>query len=112
MDSGLAAPRQFGMTKSPSPLLAKFVRRRAGLLAEEPREMRRIGESKLLGKVVYRLRRKNQLTFGFAQYALADEMTGGDAGCAFDVIVEAIDRHAKFFGIEPQQPFVAEEFVE
>jgi len=29
-------------------------------------------------------------------------MTGGDAGGAFDVVVEAIDRHAELFGIERQ----------
>jgi len=88
------------MTESPSPLLAEFVRCRAGLLAEESREMRRIRKCKLLGNVVDRLRGKNELTFGLAEHALAYQMTGGDAGGAFDVVVEAIDCHAEFFGIE------------
>src|SRR6516164_4765116 len=88
------------LTPSASPLLAKFVRCRAGLLAEEPREMRRIRECEFLCDVVDRLRRKNQLALGFAQNALTDQMTGGDAGGAFDMIVEPIDRHPELFGVE------------
>ena len=88
--------------RSPSPLLAKFVRCRAGLLAEEPGEMRWIGECKLLGDVVDRLRGKNELTFGLAKHALTYQMTGSDAGDTFDVVIEPIDRHAELFGIERQ----------
>ena len=96
----------------PSPLLAKLVRGRPGLLAEEPREMRRIGESKFLGDVMDRLRRKNQLTFGLAQKLLPYQMAGGDTGGPLDVIVEAIDRHAELFGIKSQQPLVAKKLIE
>ena len=90
------------MPRSPSPLLAKFVRCGAGLLAEESGEMRRIGEGKLLGDVVDRLRGKNELTLGLAEHALAYQMASGDAGGAFDVVIQPIDGHAELFGIEGQ----------
>src|ERR1700733_9455485 len=89
-------------------LVAEFVRRRSGLLAEEPREMRRIGEGELLGNVVDRPRGEDQLALGFGQHALTDKMTCGDAGCAFDMVVEPVHGHADLFGIKAEQAFLAE----
>ena len=101
-----------GYISSPSPLIAEFVRRRSGLLAEKAREVRRIGESELFGNLVDRLRGENELALGFGEHALADEMTGGDAGRALDVVVEPIDRHAELFGIEAKQSLLAEKLVD
>ncbi len=85
---------------SPTALRAKFVRRGAGLLAEEAREVGRIGEGQFFGDVVDRLRGEDELALGFGEDALADQVAGGDAGRAFDVVVEAVDGHAELFGIE------------
>src|SRR3974390_2227220 len=87
------------------------MRGRAGLLAEKAREMRRIGESKLLRNVMDRLRCENELMFGLAQELLTDQMTGCYAGGGVDVIVEAIDRHPELFGIKTQQPLAAKKLI-
>ena len=110
MDSGLAlrAPRNDDYT----PPVAKLVRRGAGLLAEKAREMRGIGKGQFLGNVLDRLRREDELAFGFGEQALADQMAGGDAGCAFDVIVEPVDGHAKLLGIEAELMLAAEILVD
>src|ERR1700675_3137265 len=88
-------------------LVAEFVWRRSGLLAEEPREMRRIGEGELLGNVMDRLRGEAQLALGFGQHALTDNMTCGNAVDAFDVVLEPVDGHADLFGIKSEQAFLA-----
>ena len=88
------------------------MRRGSGLLAEKTREVRRIGESKFFGDVVDRLRGEDELALGFGEHALANEMTRGDAGCALDVVVEPIDGHAEFFGVEGKQMFLAEELLD
>src|SRR3984957_15973351 len=85
---------------SPAALRAKFVRRGAGLLAEKPCEVGRIGKRQFLGNVVDRLRGEDELALGFGEDALADQMAGGDAGRAFDVVVEPVDGHTEFFRIE------------
>ena len=64
------------------------------------------------GDLLDRLGGEYQLALGFGEHALADEMTGGDAGRALDVIVEPIDRHAEFFGIEAELMLAAEKFVD
>ena len=76
------------------------MRRRAGLLAEKAREVGRVGEGQFFGNVVDRLRGENQLALGFGEDALADQVAGGDAGRAFDVVVEPVDGHAELFGVE------------
>src|ERR1700689_3182785 len=94
-------------TRSAAALRAKLVRRGAGLLAEEAGEVGRVGEGQLLGDVVDRLRGEDQLPLGLGEDALADQMTGGDAGRAFDVVVEPVDGHAELFGIKIELAFGA-----
>ena len=87
------------------------MRRRAGLLAEKAREVGRVGEGQFFGNVVDRLRGENQLALGFGEDALADQVAGGDAGRAFDVVVEAVDGHAELFGIKIELTLGAEILV-
>jgi len=87
------------------------VRGRGGVLAEETGKVRGIGKTELLGDLLDRLRGENQLSLGLGEQALTDQMTGGHAGRAFDVIVESTDGHAEFFCIEAELMFTAEEFV-
>ena len=82
------------------------------MLAEESGKVRGIGKRQLLRDVLDRLRGENELALGFGQHALADQMAGGDAGCALDVIVEPIDRHAEFLGVEAELMLAVEEFVD
>src|SRR3974390_22166 len=72
---------------------AEGLRRRAGLLAEEARKMRGIGEREIIGDLVDLLAGENELAFGLGQHALADQMAGRDAGCTLDVIVQSIRCH-------------------
>ena len=58
--------------------------------------------------ILDRLGGEYQLAFGFGEHPLTDQMTGGDASGAFDVIVEPIDRHAEFFGVEAELVLAAE----
>ena len=102
-DTHASRPKQ-----SAASLFAEFVRCRTGLFAEEPREMRRIGERELLGNVVDWLRGEHKLALGFAQHALADQMSSSDAGRALDVIVEAVDGHRVPVGIERKLPLLLE----
>ena len=67
---------------------------------------------KLLGNVLDRLRGEDELALGFGEQALADQMAGGDAGCAFDVIVEPVDGHAELLGIEAELMLAAEILVD
>ena len=60
-----------GMTVPPP--VAKLVRNRAGLLAKEAREMRRIGECQVLDDVLNRPPSKYQLALDFGAHPLADE---------------------------------------
>src|SRR5580658_8252033 len=98
--------------RSAAALRAEVVRRGAGLLAEEAGEMRRVGEGQLLGNVVDRLGGEDQLALGFGEDALADQMAGGNAGRAFDVVVEPVDGHAELFGIKLKLPFDTEILVD
>src|SRR5579862_4645961 len=108
------SPRAFmsrASKRSAAALGAEFVRRGAGLLAEEAGEVRRVGEGQLLGDVVDRLRGEDQLALGFGQHALADQMAGGDAGRAFDVVVEPVDSHAELLRIKIELALGAEILV-
>src|SRR5580692_6430241 len=98
--------------RSAAALGAEFVRRGAGLLAEEAGEVRRVGEGQLLGNVVDRLGGEDQLALGFGEDALADQMARGDTGRAFDVVVEPVDGHAELFGIKLKLPFDTEILVD
>ena len=53
---------------------AEFVRRRAGLLAEKAREVRRIGERQVIRDLVDRLAGKHELALRLGEDALANEM--------------------------------------
>src|ERR1700730_9995316 len=92
----------------PSPRRSKFVRRGPSLLAEKAGEVGRIGERKIVGDLVDRLAGEYKLTLGFGEHALADQVAGGDAGCAPDVIVEAIDRHCELVGVEGELALLVE----
>jgi hypothetical protein len=93
-------------------MIAKFVRRSAGMFAEEAGEMRRVGKRQLFRNVLDRLRGENELTFGFGEDTLADKMTGSHAGCTLDVIVEPINGHAEFLRIKSELVLAAEELVD
>jgi hypothetical protein len=82
------------------------------VFAEETGKVRGIGKRKLVRDVLDRLRGEYQLALGFGEQALTDEVTGGDAGRALDVIVEPIDRHAELFGLEAELMLAAEKFVD
>src|SRR5208337_3436436 len=99
------------MTPTSAAAIAKLVRRRAGMFAEEPGEVRRIGKRQLLRDVLDRLGGEYQLAFGLGKQTLTDQMPGGDAGRALDVIVKPIDRHAEFLRIETELVLAAEIFV-
>src|ERR1700688_2306905 len=98
----IAIPAPIKAVTTSTALIAEFVRRRAGLFAKKSREVRRIGKPKLVGNVVDRLRGEDELALGFGEHALADQMTGGDAGRAFDVVVEPVSRHAELFRIKAE----------
>ena len=74
--------------------------------------MGRIGERQFLGDVVDRLRGEDQLALGLGEHALADQMARGDAGRAFDVVVEPVDGHAELFGIKIELALDAEILVD
>ena len=95
-----------------APALAKRLRRHAGLLAEEAREVGRVGEGQIVGDLVDRLSGEHELALGLGQHALADEMAGGHPGCALDVIVEPVGGHRQPLGVEADQPFFAEMIVD
>ena len=86
----------------------ELVRGGAGLLAEEAGEVRRIGERERIGDLMNGLCRKYELAFGFGQGPLADQMAGGDAGGAANMIVEAGDRHGQRLGIERKVSLLVE----
>src|SRR5262245_8513007 len=88
----------------PAPRGAKFVRRGPGLLAEKTGEVRGVGEGETVGDLVDGLAGEHELTLGFGEHALADQMAGSDAGCALDVVVEAIDRHRQLIRVEGELP--------
>src|SRR5258705_3637466 len=88
----------------PSPRRAEFMRRGAGLLAEEAGEVGRIGKGEVVGDFVDRLAGEHELTLGFGEHALADQVAGGDAGCSPDMVVEAGDRHRPPVGVESGLP--------
>src|ERR1700730_306604 len=92
----------------PSPRRSKFVRRGPSLLAEKAGEVGWIGERKIVGDLVDRLAGEYKLALGFGEHALPDQVAGGDAGCAPDVIVEAIDRHCELVGVEGELALLVE----
>src|SRR6266478_5759496 len=93
---------------SPPALLAKRLRRDAGLLAEKAGTMRRVREGEIVSDFVDRLIGEEELAFRLGQNALADEVACGDAGRTLDVIVQAIRRHGELAGIEGKLALVAE----
>src|SRR5215475_9134068 len=97
-----------GRLRLPSPCRAELVRRGPGLLAEKAGEVGRIGEGEIVGDLVDRLAGEHELALGFGEHALADQVAGGDAGCAPDVIVEAVDRHCELVGVEGELPLLVE----
>src|SRR5580698_9352614 len=60
--------------RSPSPLIAKCVRRGAGSFAEKASEVRGVREGQLFGNVLDGLRGEYGLALGLGQHALADQM--------------------------------------
>src|SRR5580693_4736804 len=96
---------------SAAALIAKFMRGGAGRFAEEAGEVGRVGEGELLRDFLDRLSGEDECALGLGEHALTDEMTGGDAGCTFDVVVEPIDGHAEFVGVERKQALGAEKLV-
>ena len=58
------------------------------------------------------MRGENELPFRFGEDALADEMAGGHAGRAFDVIVEPINGHAELLRVKSELVLAAKEFVD
>ena len=96
----------------PSPRRAEFMRRGAGLLAEEAGEVGRIGKGEVVGDFVDRLAGEHELTLGFGEHALADQVAGGDAGCSPDMVVEAVDRHRQPVGVEGELPLLVEIFFD
>src|SRR6266853_3674218 len=84
----------------PAALLAERLRRGAGLLAEEAGEMRGVREGEIVGDLVDRRVGEDELALRLGQHALADEVAGGDAGGALDMVVEAVGRHRELAGIE------------
>ncbi len=56
--------------------VTKLLRCHAAVLAEKAREVRGIGKSQIFGNMMDRLRAKYQLTLGFRQHMLADEVPG------------------------------------
>src|SRR3954452_17622676 len=85
-----------------SPALTEFMRCGAGLLSEEAREMRRVGKGQIISDLMDRLGGEYQLTLGFGQHALADQVARRHAGRALDVVVEPVGRHRELLGIEVQ----------
>ena len=51
-----------------------------------------------------RLAGEHELALRLGQHAMADQVTGGDAGRPFDVVVETVDRHGELVGIECELP--------
>ena len=60
----------------------------ATVLAEKPGEVRGIGKGEIFRDVMDRLRAKYELTLGFREHTLADEVRGADADRTLDVVVE------------------------
>src|SRR3954466_15410399 len=96
------------MSALPAARLPELGRRGAGLLAEKPGEVGGIGECEIVGDLVNRLAGEHELALGFGEHALADEMTGGDAGGAPDMVVETIYRHRQLVGVEGELPLLLE----
>src|SRR5262249_3255810 len=65
--------------KSPAARLAKRLRRRPGVLAEEADEMRRVRETELGADLVDRRIGEDDLPLSLGQQALADQVARGDA---------------------------------
>src|SRR3954447_17456953 len=84
------------------------MRSRAGLLAEKTREVRRIGERQVIRDLVDRLAGKHELALRLGEDALPDQVPGGDAGRALDVVVEPIRRHRELRSIKIKKAFFAE----
>src|ERR1700686_719006 len=84
------------------------LRRGSGLLAEETREVRRIGKGEIVGDLADRKIGEDELALRFRQNALADQVAGGDPGGALDVVVETIGRHRQFRRVESDMPLAAE----
>src|SRR6516165_6133967 len=99
---------ELGRFALPSPCRSKFVRRGPRLLAEKAGEVGRIGEREIVGDLVDRLAGEYKLALGFGEHALADQLAGGDAGYAPDVIIEAIDRHCELVGVESELALLVE----
>ena len=59
-----------------------------------------------------RLPGEDKLPLGLGQHALPDQMPGGDAADALDVIVEPVRRHRELFRIEADQALLAEVLVD
>ena len=55
-----------------------------------------------------RLPREHELTLGFSEDALANEMSRRDTRCTLDVIIETIRRDRKLVGVERNQSLFAE----
>ena len=70
--------------------------------------MRRVGKAEVVGDFMDSLAGENKFALGLGEQPLPDQMAGGDAGCALDVIVETVGRHRKFAGIESDLAFAAE----
>ncbi len=73
------------------------------VLAEKAGEVRGIGEGKIFGNLMDRVRAEYELPLGFREHTLADEMSCADAGRALDVVVELIAARREFFSIEAQR---------
>ena len=58
-----------------------------------------------------RLVSKYELPLGFCQNTLADQVTGGDTGCAFDMVVKSVRRHGQLSGIEANETLFSEMFI-
>jgi hypothetical protein len=70
--------------------------------------VRGVREGEVVGDLVDRLVGEDELALRLGQHALADEVAGGDAGGALDVIVEAVRRHGKLAGVERELALLAE----
>src|SRR6266567_5853675 len=101
-----AAPGRRAVSSSAA--LAERLRRRAGLLPKETREVRRVGKAQVVRNFVDRLAGEHQGALGFGQHALANEMACSHAARALDVVVEPVRRDRELFGVKADQPFFSE----
>src|ERR1043166_1534096 len=85
---------------SPATARAESLRGHGSVLAEETGEVGGIGEAEVVGNLGDRLVGEYELALGLGEHALADEMPGGDADRALDVIVEPVGRHGEPLGVE------------